>query len=166
MIVISDTSPITSLAAIGKLDLLQKVYDRIIIPQGVYNEMANLADEVPGTKEVKTLDWIETKTVSNLALVEQLKTKLDQGESEAIALAIELKADLLIIDENPGRNVAKMLNLNLIGILGILLIAKQRGFLANIKPVMDDLINIAGFRITSQLYTNLLITAGEIKATY
>lgn len=165
MIVISDTSPITSLAAIGKLDLLQKVYGTIIIPQGVYNEMANLAYEVPGTKEVKTLDWIETKTVSNLALVEQLKTELDQGESEAIALAIELKADLLIIDENPGRNVAKMLNLNFLGILGILLLAKQRGFLVNIKPVMDDLINIAGFRINSQLYTNLLITAGEIKTT-
>jgi hypothetical protein len=165
MIVIRDTSPITSLAAIGKLDLLQQVYGTIIIPQGVYNEMANLAYEVPGTKEVTTLPWIETKPVSNLALVEHLKTELDQGESEAIALAIELKADLLIIDENPGRNVAKMLNLNFIGILGILLIAKQRGFIANIKPVMDDLINIAGFRINSQLYTNLLITAGEIKTT-
>lgn len=58
-----------------------------------------------------------------------------------------------------------MLNLNFLGILGILLLAKQRGFLVNIKPVMDDLINIAGFRINSQLYTNLLITAGEIKTT-
>ncbi|WP_228041756.1 DUF3368 domain-containing protein [Planktothrix mougeotii] len=58
-----------------------------------------------------------------------------------------------------------MLNLNLIGILGILLIAKQRGFIANIKPVMDDLINLAGFRINPQLYANLLITAGEIPPT-
>lgn len=93
MIVVSNTSPITNLCAIGKLELLQNIYGNIIIPQAVYSEMANLDYEVPGTKEVKTLAWIETQTISNLALVEQLKTEIDPGEAEAIALAIKIKAD-------------------------------------------------------------------------
>lgn len=165
MIVVSNTSPITNLCAIGKLELLQNIYGNIIIPQAVYSEMANLDYEVPGTKEVKTLAWIETQTISNLALVEQLKTEIDPGEAEAISLAIEIKADRLIIDDYQGRLVAIRLNLNFIGILGILLIAKQRGLITTVKPVMDDLINLAGFRINPQLYANLLITAGEIKIT-
>jgi predicted nucleic acid-binding protein len=165
MIVVSNTSPITNLCAIGKLELLQNIYGNIIIPQAVYSEMANLDYEVPGTKEVKTLAWIETQTISNLALVEQLKTEIDPGEAEAIALAIEIKADRLIIDDYQGKLVASRLNLNFIGILGILLIAKQRGLIITVKPVMDDLINLAGFRINPQLYANLLITAGEIPPT-
>lgn len=125
MIIVSDTSPITSLSAIGKLNLLQQIYGTIIIPQAVYEEMAEVGYPVPGANEVTTLSWIETRQVKNQILVAQLQSELDRGESEAIALAIELNSDLLIIDENPGRSVANRLGINFIGILGILLIAKQ-----------------------------------------
>ncbi len=128
MIIISDTSPITNLSAIGKIELLNNLYDSILIPQSVYDEMTNVGYEVPGTKEVKTLAWIRTQTVSNSALVEQLKTEIDPGEAEAIALAVELKADLLIIDDSQGRLIASKFNLNFIGILGIILMAKQKRF--------------------------------------
>lgn len=161
MIIVSDTSPITSLSAIGKLNLLQQIYGTIIIPQAVYEEMAEVGYPVPGANEVTTLSWIETRQVKNQILVAQLQSELDRGESEAIALAIELNSDLLIIDENPGRSVANRLGINFIGILGILLIAKKRGFIESVKPIMDDLINLAGFRINSQLYANLLQMAGE-----
>jgi len=161
MIIVSNTSPITNLAAIGQIELLQKIYKTIFIPQAVYDEMANLGYDVPGTKEVQTLDWIKIKTVIDSDLVAQLQTEIDKGESEAIALAIEINADQLIIDDYQGRQIANNLNLNVVGILGILLIAKERGFITMIQPMMDDLINIAGFRISSQLYKNILIMANE-----
>lgn len=161
MIIISDTSPITNLSAINQIQLLNQLYNTIIIPQAVYGEMANLRADVPGTKEVKSLPWIHTQTVINSALADELKAEIDPGEAEAIALAIEMKADRVIIDDYQGRMVAARFGLKLIGILGILLIAKQRGLIEFVKPLMDDLINIAGFRINPQLYTHILQTAGE-----
>ncbi|MDB9475917.1 DUF3368 domain-containing protein [Dolichospermum circinale] len=161
MIVVSNTSPITNLAAIEQIELLQKLYKTIIIPQAVYDEMANLGYEVPGTKEVKTLAWIQTQPVNNSTLVAELKTEIDPGEAEAIALALEIKADRLIIDDYKGRVVATRLGLKVTGILGVLLVVKQRRLIENIKPVVNDLINIAGFHINPRLYTNILQTAGE-----
>lgn len=161
MIVVSNTSPITNLAAIQRIDILEKIYNGIIIPQAVYDEMANLGYEVPGTEEVKTLAWIEIQPIFNSTLVTELKTEIDPGEAEAIALAIEINADRIIIDDYKGRVVASRLGLKVTGILGVLVIAKHRGIINNIKPIMDDLKNIAGFRISPQLYNHILITAGE-----
>ena len=110
MTVVSNTSPITSLAAIGQLDLLRQLYSSIVIPQAVYDEMAGLGYTVPGAIEVQTLPWIETRQVINRTLVGELQNELDAGESEAIALAIELTADLLLIDEYPGRIIASSLD--------------------------------------------------------
>lgn len=161
MIVVSNTSPITNLAAIQRIDILEKIYDTIIIPQAVYDEMSNWSYEVPGTKEVKTLAWIQVQPVSNSTLVAELKTEIDPGEAEAIALAMEIKADRIIIDDYKGRVVASRLGLKVTGILGVLLIVKHRGLINNIKPIVDDLINIAGFRISPKLYNHILTTASE-----
>ncbi|MBP0010964.1 MULTISPECIES: DUF3368 domain-containing protein [unclassified Roseofilum] len=161
MIVVSDTSPITSLAAIGQLNLLQQIYGTIIIPEAVDREMTDVGYPVPGMAEVQTLSWIRTEPVKNKDLVSQFQTELDRGESEAIALAIELNANLLIIDENPGRKVSTEFNLEFIGILGVLLIAKQEGLIEVIKPIMDNLIDRAGFRINQQLYITILNSANE-----
>lgn len=120
MIVVSNTSPITSLAAIGYLNLLHDIYGTIIIPLAVYEEMTGLGYAVPGTIEVQTLSWIEKRELEDRLLLEELQKELHQGESETIALAISLNADRVIIDENPGRKKAISLELNVIGILGIL----------------------------------------------
>lgn len=98
MIVVSNTSPITNLAAIDQLELLHHLYQTILIPQAVYDELVNVGYEVPGTREVQTLPWIQVVRISNVELVETLKTDIDLGEAEAIALAIETQADRLIID--------------------------------------------------------------------
>jgi uncharacterized protein len=158
--VVSNTSPITSLAAIGQLNLLQQLYGNII-PQAVFDEMASLGYIVPGTIEVQTLSWIQTQQVINRTLVTQLQTELDEGESEAIALAIELKANQLLIDEYPGRTAASRLGIKITGVLGVLLAAKRRGLISSVKPVMDDLIALAGFRVSNQVYTDVLQAAGE-----
>ncbi len=161
MTVVSNTSPITSLAAIGQLDLLRQLYSSIVIPQAVYDEMVGLGYTVPGAIAVQTLPWIETRQVINRIFVGELQNELDAGESEAIALAIELTADLLLIDEYPGRIIASSLGLNLTGLLGILLVAKRRGIIPAVKPVMDDLISQAAFRVGDRLYADILQSAGE-----
>jgi uncharacterized protein len=161
IVVVSDTSPITSLAAIDQLDLLRQLYQQIIIPQAVYDEMVNLANLVPGAIEVQTSPWIETRQATNRVLVAELQEELDIGESEAIALAIEIQADRLLIDEYPGRTVASRLGLKFTGVLGVLLSAKHKGLISLVKPVMDDLIVQASFRISSQVYAGILQAADE-----
>ncbi|MCZ8118457.1 MAG: DUF3368 domain-containing protein [Microcystis sp. LE18-22.4A] len=163
MIVVSNTSPITSLAAIGYLNLLHDIYGTIIIPVAVYEEMTGLGYSFPGTIEVQTLSWIEKRELENRLLLEELQKELHRRESETIALAISSNADRVIIDENPGRKKAISLGLNAIGILGILLIAKRRRLIPTIQPLMDDLIFKAGFRVNQILYLDILKTAQEIE---
>jgi predicted nucleic acid-binding protein len=86
---------------------------------------------------------------------------LDPGEANAIALAIELQADDLLIDERLGRREALQFGLSIIGILGILIIAKQRNLIPTVRPVMDDLIDRAGFRVSSKLYQQVLNRSNE-----
>ncbi len=111
MIVVSNTSPIINLATVGELDLLRRCYGKIIIPQAVYDEIAVVGAGQPGAIEVQTLPWIETKQVTNRTLVKVITTELDDGEAETIALGLELKADLLLLDERRGRIVASRLAL-------------------------------------------------------
>jgi uncharacterized protein len=161
MTVVSNTSPITNLAGIEQLDLLHRLYGTITIPQAVYNEMANIGRSVPGALEVQTLPWSRVKPVANLNQVETLRAVLDPGEAEAIVLAIELNAALLIIDERPGRAIARQNSIPIIGVLGVFLEAKQQGFIIAVKPLVDRLINELAFRVSSQLYEIVLKSAGE-----
>lgn len=161
MIVVSNTSPITNLAAISQLTLLQQLYGTIVIPQAVYDEMAGVGRVVAGSVEVQTKSWIQAQRVANNTLVTALQLELDGGEAEAIALAIELKADLLLLDERRGRTVASRFGLKFTGILGVLIEAKHKGVISAVKPVVDSLILTAGFWITDSLYQRVLEIAGE-----
>lgn len=161
MIIVSNTSPITNLSAIGKLELLQQLYGEIIISEDVFQELTQWGDSIPGAKEVKVCDWIKVKPINNNILVQFLKEKLDPGESSAIALARELNADWLIIDEQLGREIAVEYNLKIIGILGILIEAKRQGLIPTVKPILDDLRNIAKFWVSPSLYHRILSIVGE-----
>ncbi|MDX2243503.1 MAG: DUF3368 domain-containing protein [Leptolyngbyaceae cyanobacterium bins.302] len=161
MTVVSNTSPITNLAGIEQLDLLHQLYGSITIPQAVYNEMANIGRTVPGALEVQTLPWITVHPVTDPDQVEALRAVLDPGEAEAIVLAMELNAELLIIDERPGRAIARQNGIPIIGVLGVLLEAKQQGLIGTVKPLMDRLINELEFRVSNQLYETVLRSAGE-----
>lgn len=161
MIVVSNTSPITNLAAVNHLSLLQQLYGTIVIPQAVYDEMTGVGKSVAGSAEVQTLVWIQTQKVANEALVTALQLELDSGEAQAIALAIELKADLLLLDERRARTVASRFGIKFIGILGVLIESKHKGAISAVKPVLDDLILTAGFWVTQPLYTRILQTVGE-----
>jgi uncharacterized protein len=161
MIVVSDTSPITNLALIGQLMLLQQLYGIIVIPQAVAEEIAAIIPRLSNTPDILHFDWIQIRQVTDKTLVASLQLELDAGEAQAIALAIELKAELLLLDERRGRAIAARLNLNIVGLLGALIEAKHRGLLATVKPLLDDLIAKAGFWISNELYNRVLQAAGE-----
>jgi uncharacterized protein len=163
VIVVSDTSPLSSLAIVGQLSLLQQLYGKVIIPTAVASELANTEPEDSRVTAVLSSTWIETQSVTNRTLVEMLQNegKLDLGESEAIALSVELNVDELLIDERLGRREAKRLGLPIIGVLGVLVVAKGRGLISAVKPIMDDLILQAGFRVSNRLYAEVLQAASE-----
>ena len=161
MIVVSNTSPITNLAAIGQLDLLHQIYREVVVPEAVFQELTAESGQHPGAV-VRELDWIRSRSVSNSAVVMALQLELDAGEAEAIALAQELAADLLLIDEHLGRVVAARLGIRIIGLLGVLIEAKHRRLIAEINPLVDALMN-RGFRIGNDLYVRVLEAAGEQK---
>jgi predicted nucleic acid-binding protein len=161
VIVVSNTSPIINLAAVDQLDLLRQLYDKVIIPPAVYHEIAVLGAGQPGAMEVQTLGWIETKPVMNRTLAMALQVELDEGEAETIALALELQANLLLLDERRGRFVASQLGLKFIGLLGVLIEAKENDFISAVSPIMDDLVTKAGFWLSQKLYTRVLQAAGE-----
>ncbi|BAY28986.1 hypothetical protein NIES2107_08270 [Nostoc carneum NIES-2107] len=161
MIIVSDTSPINNLAAINQLHLLHQLYGTVFIPEAVYRELTDPNFPVAGSTEVQTFDWIQTCSVSNLTLVEALSNELDIGEAEAIALAVEMQADRVLIDERRGRLVASRLNLRYTGLLGILVEAKSQGLIAQIKPLLDALVNDAGFWVAEPLYNSILRTVNE-----
>ncbi|WP_414756275.1 DUF3368 domain-containing protein [Anabaena sp. CCY 9910] len=165
MIIVSDTSPITNLAAIGQLDLLRQLYGSVIIPKAVYNEMVGVNKIVPGAVEVQTLSWIQTQTVINSLQVTEIQENNESihlGEAEAIILSLEMKADLLLMDERRGRIVATNYGINVTGLLGVLLQAKKQGLIPVIKPLIDQLITQADFRVSPQLYTIVLEASNEV----
>ncbi|PNW58825.1 UNVERIFIED_CONTAM: nucleic acid-binding protein [Euhalothece sp. KZN 001] len=163
MIVISDTSVLSNLAVIDQVWLLKAIYHEVIIPQAVADELRNAGDEFPNIQTVLSFDWIKVRQANRIETIAALENDhlLDRGEAEAIALALELKAEELLIDERLGRREATRLGIPIIGILGILLVAKRRTLINAVQPVVDALIFKAGFRVSLQLYEQVLQTAGE-----
>ncbi|NES99386.1 MAG: DUF3368 domain-containing protein [Sphaerospermopsis sp. SIO1G1] len=161
MIIVSNTSPISNLAKIDHLFLLREIYSEVIIPQAVYDELTDVRAGEKVNNSIKNANFIKNKPVINYQLVKDLQRNLDGGESEAIVLAIELNATKLLIDERLGRKEAIKLGLSLTGVLGILLIAKKRGLISNVKSLMDQLISHTAFRIGDELYYTILIEANE-----
>ncbi len=158
MIVVSDTSVISGLLQAKYLYLLQKLYGNIIIPKCVFAELQDLGS--PYHREL-TVDWIEVKDVANIALLHELTEVLDQGEAEAIVLAIELHADFLLIDEKMGRAVAGRMGLKITGILGTLIEAKKQGYVTTIRPIIDVLVSKVGVRIKKDLIEEVLKLVNE-----
>lgn len=159
MIVVSDTSPITNLAAIGQLDLLRQLYHRVLIPEAVFSELTAQGGNHPGAI-VQHLPWIKPQAVANQTMLKALRLELDEGEAEAITLAYEAVADVLLMDERLGRAAAAQFGLKVVGLLGVLIEAKQRGLIPEVKPLMDALMNL-GFHLKQDLYQRVLQTAGE-----
>ena len=151
-IVVSDTSPIINLAMIGRLHLLPAVFNRVIIPQKVFEEIVSQGTGLPGALEISTANWVDVLACKDFQKVQALEDEIDPGESEAIILALEMDADLILLDDYAARAVADRLGLEYTGLLGVLIRAKQMGFVENVRAIMDDLITIANFRVSQSVY--------------
>jgi hypothetical protein len=164
VIVVSDSSPLLNLAIIGQLNLLQQLYGSVIIPQAVHEELVVKGAGMPGAESIGTASWIVVEEAMDRVLVAALQTQLDFGEAEAIVLAIESSADLLLLDERKARTVAAHLKLRFTGLLGLLVEAKQKNYIVAIKPVLDALMNQARFWVSPELYKHVLEQVGESTA--
>ena len=161
MIVVSNTSPLTNLAAIQQFNLLHDLYQEIHIPHAVWTELNANGQSWPGRAEVAGSDWIIHHAVTNAALVKALRLHLDQGEAEAITLAIELDSDAVLMDETEGRRIAKHYGLPVIGVLGVLIEAKHKNLIEAVLPQVDLLRDAAGFYLSNAVVEKIRQLANE-----
>jgi len=160
MIVVANAGPLIALARVGRFDLLQSLYGQLYIPPAVRDEVLTSGFGRPGAEEVGMASWIHIVDVRDVTAVQLLRERLDAGESEAIVLAIQLDASLLLIDEARGRRVAEARGLNKTGTIGTLIAAKKRGLILEVTPLLDDL-RTAGFCMDEELYWMSQMLAGE-----
>ena len=151
MIVVSNSSPLISFEQLGKAELLVKLFNKVLIPPAVRQE----------TYEVLPLPrWVEERSLSQPLSALTLRWRLGNGEREAIALALELQVDFLLMDDLAGRRVAISLGLKILGTLGILLQAKREKLIPAIKPLVEQLLAV-GFHADEDLVVRVLRSAGE-----
>lgn len=158
--VIVNSTPLIVLANVNKLELLQQLYSRIVIPQAVYDEVT-IKPHSSIRETISHSSWITVEKISNIQEKKMYQAKLHAGEVEVMILAQENPpADLVILDDNAAKKTAKYLGLKVTGTLGILVKAKKQKLLAEVKPVLDEII-CNGFYLSSELYTLVLQEVGE-----
>jgi predicted nucleic acid-binding protein len=161
LIVVSNSSPLIALSIVNSLNLLHALYRTIYIPEAVFLEVVSRGAGRPGAAAVANTPWIVQQAPPDQQTVAQLLSAgLDKGESEAIVLASELSAGLLILDESHARTVARQRGLPVTGTFGVLMAAKNAGLVVAIKPLLGQL-TAAGFYISPQLIAHALQLAGE-----
>lgn len=157
MIIVSDTSSISNLFQVGLADVLHNLFGEITITPAVRRELFAVPEQ---ESEIEQLDWIRVQAPQNQKLVFDLLEELDLGESESIALAVEENARYLIIDESKGRAIAESYGVRIVGTLGVLIQAKQKGMIPSVKEYIEKLIEI-GFRLDKKLIRQVLQNLGE-----
>ena len=161
MIVVADTSVILNLALVGQEELLAALFGEVLVPPAVESEFARLAASQGRFAALCLPAWVRVRGPAMIPSAVSRHAELDPGESEALALALEIHADGLLIDEAAGRAVAIKLGLTPIGVLGILVRAKRHGQLAAVAPVIEALLERAHFRVAPELVQEVLRLAGE-----
>ena len=161
-VVIADTGPLIALARIGQHDLLRRLYGRVVVAPAVHTELA-IDSNRPGAKAlagVFAAGWVVIEAVTDSSERWELNQLLGPGEAQAIALAEQEHARFLLIDDARGRRTARSRGIPVVGVAGVLLVAKSRGELAAVGPVLDRLSN-AGYRLSPRLVAGTLVRAGE-----
>lgn len=153
MIVVSDTSPLTALLTVNRSEILPQLFAEVVVPRTVWDELRRSHIELP--------EWLKMQDVSDAQETARLAELPDEGEAEAIELAKELHADLLLIDERKGRRVAAEEGVPVIGLLGVVLLAKRRGLISSARALMVALRNGAGAYLSDELLEKALASVGE-----
>ena len=156
-----NSSPLIFLAKLGLLDLLEKLFDDVYVTEAVYHETVV---EGAGHEEavlIANADFLKRVSVKNQRLVKFLLEMIDHGEAETIAFALENEVDLIVLDDKDARKVARGFGVRVTGTLGLLLLAKRRGFISQIAPYVKEL-RRNGFRISDEVVKRILREAGEL----
>lgn len=163
MPVVSNTSPICNLAIIGRLDLLQTRFREILIPIAVKEELDQLSNQQARRSVQQALDdgWIKPEVLRDAKIARLLEATLHPGEAEAIALALDVPADLILLDEKDARTVAERAGLRVTGVLGLLLRSKRDGMIPAIEPELEALRTRARFFVSPRLERQIMEIAGE-----
>jgi uncharacterized protein len=161
MIVVADTSVILNLCCVQHEHLLQQLFKRVLIPTEVADEFTQLTKTQKRFSGLILPSWIEILPSPKSVPAEVIQAELDAGEAAAIALFIDRKADALLIDESLGRSVAAKLGIRTIGIIRILIEARDRKLISSLKILLDRLESEANFWIAGDLRRQVLQMAGE-----
>lgn len=155
-IVVADTGVIISLVHIGQLDLIEKLFGNYYIANAVWVELNNYDNPNFNRSELKKLK----EKIKVIKSKNYLSVVMDFGESESVILYEELKADYLLIDDCKARLMAESLNINCIGTLGLLLKAKKKGLISELKPLFEKLTSDNRF-YSKKLLNDILLKIGE-----
>lgn len=163
MTVVSNTSPVSNLAIIERLELLREQFSVVLLSEGVGHELEALRHPQAKAAIQNGLEkhWLQVLPVIDPQVARILQHRLDLGEAETIALALERNADLVLIDETEGRESATTAGLRVRGTLGVLRQARQSGQVASLKEEIRRLRQLAHFFIAAELEAELLKTVGE-----
>jgi predicted nucleic acid-binding protein len=161
LIVVSDTSPLRALSYLGLLEVLGDLFEVILVPPAVVRELENSPARLPRIL-IGLFDFIHIQSPVDSAAVSQFRSRLDEGESEALALALEVGAEANLIDERAGRLQAVKYGIRLMGVLGILTLCKRDERIEAIGPLVERLRRETGFFVSEILLRKVLQESGEL----
>lgn len=153
MIVVSDTSPLTALLTVGEAGLLPRLFAEVVVPEAVQTELLRSHPQLP--------DWLRVRAVGDRQQVSRFAEIVDAGEAEAIALAQELHADRVLMDERRGRRLAAQQGLRVVGLLGVVLLARQQRLIPSARALLERLDREAGMYLAEDVRETALRTVGE-----
>lgn len=158
--IVGDSGPLIALALITQLELLPKLYQRVIIPKTVWDEVTVQGAGLPGALEISRITWMNIQHADPQSLL-SLEILVDRGEAEAIALAMVNPGSTVLLDDAQARRVAEHFGVQRIGTLGILRRAKNIGLLTAIQPLVAQL-QASGIFMRQSLVDAVLRDVGEI----
>ena len=158
--IVSNTTPLSNFLHLNRMDILQHLFTHIHIPQVVREELEEFFSAHEQLQKALQDGFLVVHTIQSSVILKQFLNVLHQGEAEAIALAEEINADLIILDDNRARRTASMRGLRVVGTLSLLRRAEERGFIPALKPLLDILMS-AGFYMGKE-YDEVLHDAGEL----
>ncbi|HXP63363.1 MAG TPA: DUF3368 domain-containing protein [Dongiaceae bacterium] len=153
MIVVSDTSPLTALLTVGEAGILVDLFREVLIPEAVRDELLRSHPSLPA--------WLRVAAVKDRTQTSRYAQIVDAGEAEAIELARELHADRLLIDERKGRKLAVKEGVPVIGLVGVVLLAKRQRLIPSARALLQRLDQEAGMYLSQNIKEEALKTVGE-----
>jgi predicted nucleic acid-binding protein len=163
MRVVSNTSPVSNLAIVGRLEVLRAKYGAVVVPEAVRRELSRLAHPAgaAAVRQAFAEGWLVMEAVADRTVIPVLRARVDEGEAEAIELARQTRADLLLMDDSAGRAIAREEGLPFTGLVGVLAEEREAGRIASLKAELDMLRRECGFFLSAELESRVLRRVGE-----